>query len=296
MSWAPNLVGGPAEHRLNRPPCSRRYRRGVDAATIAGLLADPARLKVVAALALGAGTIEEVAAASGLPLKDVALAARRLARAGLVHRDGHALALHAERFGAAARAAAEAAPPPEPLSDDPAEDAVLSAFVRDGRLRLDPGAAQQAAGRARPPGARLRARRPLSRARGQRAAGRLAPRRRRAAPLPGRRGPAHPRGRRLLAQRRLRSTSETPVARAVGRAGRARLPPCPPRPPTPSPPWRAPRRGAGRRCGSPCAGAWTAAGRTRCGPGCAVPTRCGSRRSTARCCRSSGSRRRRSAS
>jgi|tagenome__1003787_1003787.scaffolds.fasta_scaffold20140301_2 hypothetical protein len=117
------------------PPCGMRlYRHGVDAATIAGLLADPARLKVVAALALGAGTIEEVSEASGLTLKDVALAARRLSRAGLVHRDGHALALHTERFGAAARAAAESAPAPEPLSSDPAEDAVLSAFVRDGRL------------------------------------------------------------------------------------------------------------------------------------------------------------------
>ncbi|MGY2002433.1 DUF2087 domain-containing protein [Blastococcus sp. SYSU DS1024] len=106
----------------------------MDAATIAGLLADPVRLKVVAALALGATTIEEVAAASGLSLKEVALAARRLARAGLVDRDGHVLALHTERFGTAARAAAEAAPAPEPLSDDPAVDAVLSAFVRDGRL------------------------------------------------------------------------------------------------------------------------------------------------------------------
>ena len=103
-----------------------------------GLLADPARLKVVAALALGAGTLEEVADASGLPLKDVALAARRLARAGLVHRDGRDLTLHTELFGAAARAAAEAAPPPEPLSSDPAEDAVLSAFVRDGRLTSIP--------------------------------------------------------------------------------------------------------------------------------------------------------------
>jgi hypothetical protein len=112
----------------------RRYGRGVDAATIVGLLADPARLKVVAALALGAGTLEEVAEASGLPLKDVALGARRLARAGLVQRDGHALALRTEHFAAAARAAAQAAPSPEPLSADPAEDAVLSAFVRDGRL------------------------------------------------------------------------------------------------------------------------------------------------------------------
>ena len=53
-------------------------------------------------------------------------------------RDGHALALRAELFGEVARAAAEAAPPPEPLSDDPAQDAVLSAFVRDGRLTSIP--------------------------------------------------------------------------------------------------------------------------------------------------------------
>src|SRR5215207_10059 len=106
----------------------RRYGRGLDAATIVGLLADPTRLKVVAALALGAATIEDVAEASGLPLKDVALAARRLARAGLIERDRHALLLHSERFGAAARAAAEAAPPPQPLSDDPAENAVLTTF------------------------------------------------------------------------------------------------------------------------------------------------------------------------
>ena len=106
----------------------------MDAATLVGLLADPTRLKVVAALALGAGTLEEVAEASGLPLKDVALAARRLARAGLVRRDGTELELYASRFAEVARAAAEAAPPPERLSDDPAEDAVLSAFVRDGRL------------------------------------------------------------------------------------------------------------------------------------------------------------------
>ena len=110
----------------------------MDAATIVGLLADPARLKVVAALALGATTIEDVARASELPLKDVALAARRLARAGLVLRDGHGLVLLAELFGAAARAAAEAAPAPAPLSEDPAEDAVLSAFLREGRLTSVP--------------------------------------------------------------------------------------------------------------------------------------------------------------
>ena len=126
------ITVAPAYPRPWRP--MRGYRRGVHAATIAGLLADPVRLKVVAALALGAGTLEQVAEVTGLPLKDVVLAARRLGRAGLVRRDRHELELLTERFGAAARAAAEAAPPPEPLSDDPAEDAVLSAFVRDGRL------------------------------------------------------------------------------------------------------------------------------------------------------------------
>jgi hypothetical protein len=110
----------------------------VDAATVVGLLADPIRLKVVAALALGAGSIEDVARTADLPLRDVALAARRLSRAGLVARDGHALALLSERFGEVARAAAEAAPPSEPLSDDPAEAAVLAAFVRDGRLASIP--------------------------------------------------------------------------------------------------------------------------------------------------------------
>src|SRR5881392_523828 len=89
-------------------PDSSAYGRGVDAATLVGLLADPTRLKVVAALALGAGTLEEVAEASGLPLKDVALAARRLSRAGLVRRDGTALELYASRF------AEVAAPPPRP--------------------------------------------------------------------------------------------------------------------------------------------------------------------------------------
>ena len=110
----------------------------MDAATIVGLLADPTRLRVVAALALGATTIEDVARAAGLPLKDVALAARRLGRSGLVRRDGHRLELLTDSFQAAARAAAESAPPPERLSDDPAEDAVLSAFVRDGRLTSVP--------------------------------------------------------------------------------------------------------------------------------------------------------------
>jgi hypothetical protein len=42
--------------------------------------------------------------------------------------------LHTERFGEAARSAAALAPAPERLSEDPAQDAVLRTFLRDGRL------------------------------------------------------------------------------------------------------------------------------------------------------------------
>src|SRR5918998_373037 len=96
----------PPEPVAPGPPARRGYRPGMDAATIVGLLADPTRLKVVAALALGAGTIEDVSRVADLPLKDVALAARRLARNGLVRREGHPLEVLADRFQAAARSAA----------------------------------------------------------------------------------------------------------------------------------------------------------------------------------------------
>ena len=117
---------------------SRTVGTDPDAAKLAGLLADEVRLAVVAALALGAADIDGVAAATGRTPTEVALAARRLGRGGLVRRDGAALQLRTEVFAAAARAAGEHRPPPEPLSPDPAADAVLQSFVRDGRLTSIP--------------------------------------------------------------------------------------------------------------------------------------------------------------
>lgn len=98
---------------------------------VVGLLAEPERLRVVSALALGATTIAEVATAAGLDQREVVRAMRRLERAGLVTREKDQLTLRAERFKEAAR---EAAPDDRPLSDDPATDAVLRAFTRDGRI------------------------------------------------------------------------------------------------------------------------------------------------------------------
>jgi ADP-ribose pyrophosphatase YjhB (NUDIX family) len=107
---------------------------------VVGLLAEPERLRVVSALALGAGTIPEVAAAAGMEPRAVVHALRRLERGGLVSREKDRLTLHPDRFKDAARAAAPDGPQ-EPLSGDPATDAVLRAFTRGGRITAFPAQA-----------------------------------------------------------------------------------------------------------------------------------------------------------
>ena len=101
---------------------------------LVGLLAEPARLRVVGALCLGAGTVAEVVRATGLEPREVGAALRRLESGGLVRSEKGELLLREERFKQAARAAAPVRPPDEQLSADPATAAVLRAFVRDGRI------------------------------------------------------------------------------------------------------------------------------------------------------------------
>lgn len=102
------------------------------ASALAGLLAEPERLRVVAALVLGAASFEEVAASTGLSLPEVGKAVRRLEAAGLVVADGGRYAVRTELFKQAARSER---PAPEDLGPvDPADAAVLRAFIKDGRL------------------------------------------------------------------------------------------------------------------------------------------------------------------
>jgi hypothetical protein len=107
-----------------------------DAATIVGLLADDARRRVVAALVLGAMTVDEVRAATGMGVREAAGGLSRLVDAELVVRgqDGTHVLL-AEAFRRAAIAAAPERPEPDPTGDV-AEDAarVLRTFLRGGRL------------------------------------------------------------------------------------------------------------------------------------------------------------------
>lgn len=108
------------------------------ASALVGLLAEPERLRVVAALALGATTFDDLVRVSALPAPVVAKALRRLEVAGLVSTVDGAYELRAELFKQAAR---ESAPEPEHFDVvDPAEAAVLRSFFRAGRLTHFPTA------------------------------------------------------------------------------------------------------------------------------------------------------------
>jgi len=102
-----------------------------DPATLIGLLADEHRLRVFAAVALGARTVAEVAERGGLDETEVQGALPRLVGAGLVaQEDGLHVPLEALRVAARrrpdrARGAADATPD---------EQRILRNFVVDGRL------------------------------------------------------------------------------------------------------------------------------------------------------------------
>jgi hypothetical protein len=112
----------------------------IDAGLLAGLLADPTRLRVCAALVLGARDLDEIKTTTGLGARLVGRALSRLIDSGLVIRDdgGH----HWLVEDAFRQAAIAAAPDAKPALFDAPEDAtrVLRSFVRDGRLASIPAA------------------------------------------------------------------------------------------------------------------------------------------------------------
>lgn len=100
---------------------------------VVGLLAEPARLRVFAALVLGAATHADLAERTGLGPREVSVALHRLESGGLVERGGdQEYRPVVDAFKDIAR---EAAPPAaEHGYADERVEAVLRAFVRDGRL------------------------------------------------------------------------------------------------------------------------------------------------------------------
>jgi hypothetical protein len=107
-----------------------------DAYTLVSLLADEARRRVAAALVLGAATVDEVKAATGLGTRAVATALTRLVDGELVLRgDDGTFVLLGEAFRLAAIASAPPRPAPDPTGDAPEDEAkVLRTCFRDGRL------------------------------------------------------------------------------------------------------------------------------------------------------------------
>ena len=99
---------------------------------LVGLLAEPDRLRVFAALVLGDAAPDQLHKSTGLNQRAISMALHRLEAGGLVQRTGDGYAPVVDAFKQAAR---EAAPPAEQhgYSDDRVE-AVVRAFVKDGRL------------------------------------------------------------------------------------------------------------------------------------------------------------------
>jgi hypothetical protein len=113
----------------------------LDAASLVGLLADDHRRRCFAAIELGHGSLDAVAAATGLSSAQAGKALGKLAEAGLVVTAAGRLAVADGVFQAAAREALRRAPSTE-HADLPAEQQkVLNAFVREGRLVSIPTAA-----------------------------------------------------------------------------------------------------------------------------------------------------------
>jgi hypothetical protein len=109
-----------------------------EAARLVGLLADPSRRRVFAALVLGDRTVDQVRESTGMTTREILGAVARLVDGDLVMagRDGMYFVIE-EAFTAAAR---EAAPVREhEHADAPEANArVLRSFVRDGRLTSIP--------------------------------------------------------------------------------------------------------------------------------------------------------------
>ncbi|HSB88054.1 MAG TPA: DUF2087 domain-containing protein [Ilumatobacteraceae bacterium] len=113
----------------------------LDAAALVGLLADPQRRRVVAAIELGAHHVDDVERATGLKAAQIAKALGKLVESGLVVQTDRGLVLAADAFRDAAREAMTR--PASSEFDDQPEEArkVLRAFVSSGRLKSIPVAA-----------------------------------------------------------------------------------------------------------------------------------------------------------
>jgi len=104
---------------------------------LVGLLADGDRLRVFAAVVLGAGSLEEICERTGLDARAAGVAASKLVESGVVALDkaGYHVEEHEIRLAARARAAE---PAPLPAGVDAERAKVLRSFFSGDRLKSVP--------------------------------------------------------------------------------------------------------------------------------------------------------------
>jgi len=108
-------------------------------ALVLGRLADERRLRVFAAVALGASSVAEASERAGLSEDETARALAHLAGIGLVRQGEAGLEVDVRVLAAAARAASTPRARPTIESATPEQEAVIRNFVTaDGRLRALP--------------------------------------------------------------------------------------------------------------------------------------------------------------
>jgi hypothetical protein len=106
---------------------------------VLGRLADEQRLRVLAAVALGARTVRDTAERTGLSEPEVARALGQLLSAGIVTQAGDGLEVDLAAFSSAAREASVPRRPPDLGDATPEQTVVLRNFVdADGRIRSLP--------------------------------------------------------------------------------------------------------------------------------------------------------------
>lgn len=100
---------------------------------LVGLLADGDRLRVFAAVVLGHETVKDICDVTGLSTRAVGSSLTRLVQGGVLNEDKRGFHVEEQEIRLAAREGREAPP-----SDE--TNAVLRAFIKDGRLQSIPAA------------------------------------------------------------------------------------------------------------------------------------------------------------
>ncbi|SHF81013.1 hypothetical protein SAMN05444320_10571 [Streptoalloteichus hindustanus] len=98
------------------------------------MFADPGRLRVFAAVLLGADSVTKVLDATGLPARDASVALRRLRETNLVHEEGGRLLVREEHFRELARTARSASSETAEGQAGESVDSTLQPFVHGDRL------------------------------------------------------------------------------------------------------------------------------------------------------------------